>query len=68
MDVNQEFGKHFREVGVAEFFRKNLQMLGYSGAIRSFTTVIHEYVTNGLDACEEYGILPEIVVKIKEAI
>ena len=66
MDVNQEFGKHFREVGVAEFFRKNLQMLGYSGAIRSFTTVIHEFVTNGLDACEEYGILPEITVKIKD--
>lgn len=66
MDVNQEFGKHFREVGVAEFFRKNLQMLGYSGAIRSFTTVIHEFVTNGLDACEEYEILPEITVKIKD--
>ena len=66
MDVNQEFGKHFREVGVAEFFRKNLQMLGYSGAIRSFTTIIHEFMTNSLDACEEYGILPKITVKIKD--
>ncbi|MBR9689800.1 MAG: DNA topoisomerase VI subunit B [Candidatus Altiarchaeota archaeon] len=66
MDVNQEFNKRFREVGVAEFFRKNLQMLGYSGAIRSFTTIVHEFVTNSLDACEEYGILPEITVKIKD--
>ncbi len=66
MDVNQEFNKKFREVGVAEFFRKNLQMLGYSGAIRSFTTIIHESTTNGLDACEEYGILPEIKIKIKD--
>ena len=66
MDIDQEFSKKFREVGVAEFFRKNLQMLGYSGAIRSFTTIIHEFVTNGLDACEEYGILPNITVKIKD--
>lgn len=66
MDIDQEFSKKFREVGVAEFFRKNLQMLGYSGAIRSFTTIIHEFVTNGLDACEEYGILPHITVKIKD--
>ena len=66
MDVNQGFNKRFREVGIAEFFRKNLQMLGYSGAIRSFTTIIHELTTNGLDACEEYGILPEIRIKIKD--
>ncbi len=66
MDIDKEFSKKFREVGVAEFFRKNLQMLGYSGAIRSFTTIIHEFVTNGLDACEEYGILPNITVKIKD--
>ncbi|MBR9681118.1 MAG: DNA topoisomerase VI subunit B [Candidatus Altiarchaeota archaeon] len=66
MDVGEEFNRKFREVGVAEFFRKNLQMLGYSGAIRSFTTIIHEFVTNALDACEEYGILPEIKIHIKD--
>lgn len=66
MEVDQEFNKRFREVGVAEFFRKNLQMLGYSGAIRSFTTIVHEFVTNALDACEEYGILPRIKVRVKD--
>jgi len=66
VDVGEEFNKKFRNVGVAEFFRKNLQMLGYSGAIRSFTTIIHEFVTNSLDACEEYGILPEVHVNIKD--
>ncbi len=65
MEFAQDFGTKFREVGVAEFFRKNLHMLGYSGPIRSFTTIIHEFVTNSLDACEEYGILPEIQVRIK---
>ncbi|MBS3060715.1 MAG: DNA topoisomerase VI subunit B [DPANN group archaeon] len=56
--------KDFKEHSVAEFFKKNRQMLGYSGKIVSLTTVIHEYVTNALDACEEAGILPEIYVKL----
>ena len=64
--MQEEFGRKFREIGVAEFFRKNLHMLGYSGPIKSFTTIIHEYVTNALDACEEYGILPDISVRIRE--
>jgi len=64
--LGDDFGTKFREVGVAEFFRKNLHMLGYSGPIKSFTTAIHEYVTNAIDACEEYGIAPEIKVQIKE--
>ena len=58
--------KEFREHSVAEFFKKNRQMLGYSGKIRSLTTIVHEYVTNGLDACEEAGILPDITIKIEQ--
>lgn len=65
VEFAQDFGKKFKEIGVAEFFRKNLHMLGYSGPIRSFTTIIHEFVTNSLDACEEYGILPHIVIRVK---
>lgn len=57
--------KDFKENSVAEFFKKNRQMLGYSGAIKSLTTVVHEYLTNALDACEEAGILPEIFIEIK---
>ncbi len=56
--------KQFRVHSVAEFFKKNRQMLGFSGRIRSLTTVIHEYVTNSLDAAEEAGVLPDILVKI----
>ena len=58
--------KEFREHSVAEFFKKNRQMLGYSGKIRSLTTIVHEYVTNALDACEEAGVLPEIFVRIDQ--
>lgn len=58
--------KELKTNSISEFFRKNSQMLGYSGKVRSLTTVVHEYVTNSLDACEEAGILPEISVKVKE--
>jgi len=58
--------KEFREHSVAEFFKRNRQMLGLYGKVRSLTTVVHEYVTNSLDACEEAHILPEIEVKLEE--
>ncbi|MFN3527712.1 MAG: DNA topoisomerase VI subunit B [Candidatus Altarchaeaceae archaeon] len=61
-----ELFKDFREIQVSEFFRKNKAYLGYSGKIRSLTTIIHELVTNALDACEESEILPEIEVKIEK--
>lgn len=56
----------FREHSIAEFFKKNRQMLGFSGKVRSLTTIIHEYVTNSLDAAEESRILPDITVQIDE--
>ena len=61
-----EIFKEFKEHSIAEFFKKNRQMLGYSGKIRSLVTVVHEYVTNSLDACEEANILPSITVNLKE--
>ncbi len=56
----------FKEHSVAEFFKKNKQMLGFSGKTRSLTTIVHEYVTNSLDAAEEGRILPDITVKVDE--
>ncbi len=56
----------FKEHSISEFFRKNRHMLGYSGKLRSMTTIIHELITNALDACEESEILPDITVEIKK--
>lgn len=61
-----ELFKEFKEVSITEFFRKNKAHLGYSGQVRSLTTIVHEIVTNSLDAAEEAGILPEIEFEIKE--
>lgn len=62
----EELFKEFREVSITEFFRKNKAHLGYSGKLRSLTTIVHEIVTNSLDACEEAGILPEIEIEIRQ--
>ena len=64
--MSDAFSK-FKEYSVAEFFKKNRQMLGFSGKVRSLTTIVHEYMTNSLDACEEGGISPEIEVWVGEA-
>ncbi len=61
-----EIFKEFREISISEFFRKNRTQLGYSGKARNLTTIIHELVTNAIDACEECEIFPEIEVKIEK--
>ncbi|MGI0141163.1 MAG: DNA topoisomerase VI subunit B [Candidatus Micrarchaeales archaeon] len=61
----EEIFKEFKEHSISEFFRKNRQMLGFAGKVRSLTTVVHEYVTNTLDACEEAGVLPQVKIEIK---
>ena len=65
-DGHDKIFTQFKEHSVAEFFKKNKQMLGFTGKVRSLTTIVHEGVTNSIDACEEAGILPDIKVQIKE--
>lgn len=62
----KKLDSEFKEHSVAEFFKKNKQMLGFVGKVRTLTMVVHEYVTNSVDACEEAGILPTIDVRIDE--
>ncbi len=62
----EEIFREFKEHSIAEFFKKNRQMLGYSGKIRSLVTVVHEWVTNSLDALEEANILPSVSVTVSK--
>jgi len=62
----EELFEEFKEHSVAEFFKKNKQMLGLSGKIRSITTIVHELVTNSLDAAEAARILPDLEVSIRQ--
>ncbi|MEZ5064545.1 MAG: DNA topoisomerase VI subunit B [bacterium] len=54
-----------REISVSEFFTKNRHLLGFDSPTKALLTTIKEAVDNSLDACEEAGILPELLVEIR---
>ncbi|MBI4423490.1 MAG: ATP-binding protein, partial [Elusimicrobia bacterium] len=60
-----EMGKQQREISVSEFFTKNRHLLGFDNPRKALLTAVKEAVDNALDASEEAGLLPEIVVKLE---
>jgi DNA topoisomerase VI subunit B len=55
-----------RDISISEFFTKNRHLLGFDSPSKALLTAVKEAVDNSLDACEEAGILPDILVEIKE--
>src|ERR1041384_4200352 len=53
-----------RDISVSEFFVKNRHLLGFDNPLKALMTTVKEGVDNALDACEEAGILPEVIVEI----
>src|SRR5438477_10789290 len=62
-----EMGKQQREISVSEFFTKNRHLLGFDNPRKALLTCVKEAVDNALDASEEAGILPEVVVTVEVA-
>ena len=60
-----DLAKKQKEISVAEFFERNKHILGFGNQTRALITSVKEGVDNGLDACEDANILPEIYVEIK---
>jgi len=60
-----ELAKKQKEISVAEFFERNKHILGFGNQTRALITSVKEGVDNGLDACEEANILPDLYVEIK---
>ena len=60
-----EMGARQREISVSEFFTKNRHLLGFDNPRKALLTCVKEAVDNALDACEEGGILPDVVVKLE---
>ncbi len=65
-DIAEELAAEQRSISVAEFFEKNKHMLGFDSPARGLVTAVKEGVDNSLDACEEAGVLPDILVEIEE--
>ena len=55
-----------RDISVSEFFAKNRHLLGFDNPRKALLTAIKEAVDNSLDACEDAGILPDIIVEVKD--
>jgi len=55
-----------REISISEFFAKNRHLLGFDSLTKALLTAVKEAVDNSLDACEEAGLLPDILVEMKE--
>lgn len=66
MPIAEELAKKQRQISIAEFFERNKQILGFDSLTRALITCVKEAVDNSLDACEEAGILPDIIVEIKQ--
>ena len=62
-----EMGARQRDISVSEFFTKNRHLLGFDSPRKALLTCVKEAVDNALDACEEAGILPDIVVSVEVA-
>lgn len=62
----EDLAKMMKEISISEFFEKNRHLLGYENASKALITIVKEGVDNSLDACDEAGILPNIVVTVKQ--
>ena len=64
----QTMARKQREISISEFFTKNRHLLGFDSPAKALLTTIKEAVDNSLDACEEAGILPDILVEIRPVV
>src|SRR5882762_3200563 len=62
-----EMGARQREISVSEFFTKNRHLLGFDNPHKALLTCVKEAVDNALDAAEEAGILPDVLVNVEVA-
>ena len=62
----QTIAQRQREISISEFFAKNRHLLGFDSLPKALLTAVKEAVDNSLDACEEAGLLPDLLVEIRE--
>ncbi len=64
--IAHELAKKQKEIAVSEFFEKNKQILGFDSLTRALITTVKEAVDNSLDACEDAGVLPDLLVQVEK--
>jgi DNA topoisomerase-6 subunit B len=61
----EQLGTRQHDISVSEFFVKNRHLLGFDSPVKAILTTVKEAVDNALDACEDAGLLPTVVVEIE---
>jgi DNA topoisomerase-6 subunit B len=61
----EQLARKQREISVSEFFERNKHILGFDSPTRALLTSVKEAVDNALDACQEYGVLPDLFVHVE---
>ena len=56
--------ERYETISPADFFYRNRDIAGFSNPTRAIYSSIRELVENSLDACEAYGIPPDIYIRI----
>ena len=56
----------FTHISPADFFYRNRDLAGFSNPTRALYSTIRELVENSLDACELYGIPPDVFVRLTQ--
>ena len=62
----EEMAKEQKEISISEFFEKNKHLLGFDNPTKALLMCAKEAVDNALDACQEAGIVPDIVIKVRQ--
>ncbi len=63
--VAEQLARKQRAISVSEFFERNKHILGFDSPTRALLTSVKEAVDNALDACQEVGVLPDILVHLE---
>lgn len=61
----EDFAKMQKEISISEFFEKNKHLLGFDNPTKALLMGVKEAIDNSLDACQDAGILPDVIVKLK---
>ncbi|HEW94163.1 MAG TPA: DNA topoisomerase VI subunit B [Thermoprotei archaeon] len=56
----------YQELSPSEFFYRNKQLAGFTNPARSLYTAFRELFENSMDACELMGVLPQIIIILRE--
>ena len=63
---SMEASLDYQSISPSDFFYRNREIAGFSNPSRAIYAAVRELLENSLDACEAYGDLPTIYIRLRE--